>query len=240
MMPRLLIALPITLLLCLPAAVSAQAGMPQSILAADNQPTLVSLFLPSVTVRPTYRATQIKGKADKRRRIPTITAKPAREYRDLLNGFRVEYPNDWSYAFPAPDAGSSFAHFDWVFFSSSSARSTMLAVGVLDLKKTVTTADLQKNFADYTREPKYEEEFRNPRFLLMYKLLSSVTMTWNGRTVLDSVFTHRYQSRDTKERQIRIAAGSRIIVLRYSAYLDRFDRDLHLFEDFKKSFGLLK
>lgn len=250
--PLLFTALSLLCLLYLPADLSpvalaegealAKAGLPQGSLAAGDQPTLVSLFIPTATTRPTYRATQAKGKVDKKRKLPTITTKAPREYRDLVNGFKVEYPNDWSTDFSAPDTGVAFANVDWVFFGSTAPQyhSTFLAVGVLDLKKPVTTADLEKNFADYTREPKYAEQFQDPRFLLMYELISSKRSTWKDRVTLDSTFTHRWQSRNTKERQIRIPAGNRIIILRFSAVADWFDQDLHFFEDFKKSFGLLR
>ncbi|MDD5103232.1 MAG: hypothetical protein PHX93_02425 [Candidatus Peribacteraceae bacterium] len=207
--------------------------------AGAAAPTQVALFLPSVTTRPTYRSVQTKGKQDKKRAIPVVTILPARAYRDLLNGFRVEYPHDWSYTFPAPDTGSSAAHYDWTLFGGGIFPNTSLAVGVLNLKKSVTTADLKKDFSDYTRKPTFAEDFQNPRFLIMYALVSSETQTWNGRETLVSTFTHRLRSRNMQVRQMRIPAGNRIILLEYSTTTDRFVRDLHFFEDFRRSFVLL-
>ncbi|MDO8469151.1 MAG: hypothetical protein Q7S29_05330 [Candidatus Peribacter sp.] len=215
--------------------------VPQGILARDTQPALVSLFLPSSSSssgRLTYRAAKTKAKTDKQRKSSASSASSL-EYRDLINGLSVQYPKGWSYVFSPPESGVT-ARYDWTIFSSSTAQYTSLAVGVLNLKKPVTTADLQKDFALYTQEPKYAEDFQNSHFLIMPNVLSSVLSTWQKKETHVGTFTHRYQSRDRKVRQIRIPSGNRIIVLEYSATPDRFDRDLHLFEDFTKSFALLR
>gem|GEM_PF-3374331 len=215
--------------------------MPQGSLALSNQPTLVSLFLSSSASsagRLTYRAAKIKAKTDKQRKSSASSASSL-EYRDLVNGLSVQYPKSWSYVFSPPESGVT-ARYDWTIFGSSTAQYTSLAIGILNLKKPVTTADLKKDFALYTQEPKYAEDFQNPHFLIMPQVLSSVLSIWQKKETHVGTFTHRYQSRDRKVRQIRIPSGNRIIVLEYSATPDRFDKDLHLFEDFTKSFALLK
>lgn len=215
--------------------------LPQGILAQGKQPALVSLFLSSSSSpsgRPTYRAAKTKAKTDKQRKGSASSASPL-EYSDLINGLSVQYPKGWSYVFSPPESGVT-ARYDWTIFGSSTAQYTSLAIGVLTLKKPVTTADLQKDFATYTQEPKYAEDFQNPHFLIMPNVLLSELSTWQKKETHVGTFTHRYQSRDRKVRQIRIPSGNRIIVLEYSAVTARFDTDLHLFEAFRKSFALLK
>lgn len=234
-MPRPLALATLSLLafVCLPAvAQGAQEGLPP--------PTLTALLAPAA-LRPTYRATQAKGRQDKQRKMPVIATKPPREFRDVLNGLRVEYPEDWIIDFSVPEQSVAVARYDWTYFGSTAPQyhSTFLAVGVLDLKRPVTPADLTKDYADATREPKYAEQFQDPRFLIMYEPVSSTKSTWKNRETLESTFTHRWKSKDRKVRQIRIPAGNRIITLEYSALTEWFDRDLHFFEDFRKSFGLL-
>jgi len=234
-------ALSVITLFCPPAvALGAKVGLPQGSLAFSNQPTEVSLFLSSASSssgRLTYRAAKIKARTDKQRRSSASSASSLK-YRDLINGLSVQYPKNWSYVFSAPETGVT-TRYDWTIFSSSTAQYTSLAVGILNLKKTVTTADLKKDFALYTQEPKYAEDFQSSHFLIMPQVLSSLLSTWQKKETHVGTFTHRYQSRDRKVRQIRIPSGTRIIVLEYSAAPDRFDKDLHLFEDFTKSFALV-
>ena len=237
---RILHTLTIALLLCLPTfALCASGGEPQASSAMDDHPVLVSLIVPVANNRPTSRATQAKGRIEKKRKYPTIPVLPAREYRDLVNGFRVEYRNEWSFAYSPPNPGSYAPSYDWVMFGNDTYPETGLAVGVLDLKRPVTATDLKSDFAAYTRDPVFEEQFRNPRYLLMSEVISSKPSVWNDRETLVSTFTHRLRSQSRMVRHIRIPAGNRIIVLEYSTTVDRFDRDLHYFEDFAQSFALL-
>lgn len=198
-------------------------------------------FLPQASsARPSYRATQAKARKDMRIKVPTLPSTPLRAYRDALGGWRAEYPEDWSLTYEDREAGASRQRYDWTRFESSSFLGTILSVGIAPLGKTVTMEHLKLDFENYTRAPFYAEEFLGGRFLLMPEVLSSEVSTWGGTEALVSTFTHRCQSATCKVRQIRIPSGNRIIVLEYSAIVDRFDRNLRYFDAFTKSFALLK
>jgi len=203
--------------------------------------TASARFLPQASSsRPSYRALQVKARKDMRIKIPTLPATPLRAYRDELDGWRVEYPEDWHLTYEDKEAGTSRQRYEWTRFESSAFLGTTLSVGIATLGKRVTMDYLRQDAANYTRAPFYAEEFLGGRFLLMPEVLSNEISSWQKQRMLVTTFTHRCQSSTCKVRQIRIPTGNRIIVLEYSAIADRFDRNLHYFDAFTKSFALLK
>ncbi|MDD5623850.1 MAG: hypothetical protein PHI23_04030 [Candidatus Peribacteraceae bacterium] len=222
-MPRRFISTVAALLLCLLPLQAAHART-----AASTQ-------------RPTSRAIRLNApetEATVRRRALT-TKTTLKWYVDELRRFSAQYPATWKRGFSSAPEIAGLAD-ERVVFEPREVGGTYVGVGTKRMGKTISSTDLEKDFAAYTLQPRNAYELDTRPFLLAYNLLASGRSTWKGKSTLTSTFTFRCMSKNLQSRQIRIPDGNRIVILEYTTSPEKFEKDLHYFEDFVQAFSLLK